>query len=90
MIEVRWEHMTVARIRALREDHDWTQQKLADFLHINRRTYFAYENGVNAVPLEILVALARLYGVSTDYLLELTDEPRPYPQSRQAFVQEHR
>ena len=48
-------------------------------LHINRRTYSAYETGVNAIPLDILAALARIYGTSTDYLLGLTDEVRPYP-----------
>ena len=33
---------------------------------------------------EILRALARFYGVSTDYLLELTDDPTPPPPSRNA------
>lgn len=67
------------RIRALREDRDWTQQRLADLLHINRRTYSAYENGVNAVPIEVLIALAHIYHTSTDYLLGLTDITEPYP-----------
>ena len=71
--------MQLDRIRALREDKDWSQQNLADMLHINRRTYSAYETGVNAIPLDILAALARIYGTSTDYLLGLTDEVRPYP-----------
>ena len=71
--------MQLDRIRALREDKDWSQQKLADMLNINRRTYSAYETGVNAIPLDILAALARIYGTSTDYLLGLTDEVRPYP-----------
>ena len=71
--------MQLDRIRALREDKDWSQQKLADMLHINRRTYSTYETGVNAIPLDILAALARIYGTSTDYLLGLTDEVRPYP-----------
>ena len=61
--------MHIDRIRELREDQDWTQQELADFLHINRRTYSAYETGTNAVPLDILIKLAQLYGVSADYLL---------------------
>ena len=70
------------RIRALREDRDWTQQKLADLLHINRRTYSAYENGVNAVPIEVLTALAQIYHTSTDYLLGLTDVTEPYPSKK--------
>lgn len=71
--------MRLERIRALREDRDWSQQKLADILHINRRTYSAYETGVNAIPLDILISLARMYHTSTDYLLGLTDVSTPYP-----------
>ena len=74
--------MVYDRIRALREDSDRTQQDMADILHINRRTYSAYENGVNAVPLDIMISLARLYNVSTDYLLNLTDETKPYPRKK--------
>ena len=70
------------RIRGLREDRDWTQAKVAEMLHINRRTYSAYENGVNAVPLDILAALAELYHTSTDYLLGLTEESTPYPRKK--------
>ena len=43
------------------------------------RTYSAYENGVNAVPIEVLIALAHIYHTSTDYLLGLTDVTNPYP-----------
>ena len=71
--------MRLDRIRALREDSDKTQQDMADLLHINRRTYAAYENGVNAVPLDILIKLTEVYHTSADYLLGLTDETRPYP-----------
>lgn len=71
--------MRLERIRALREDRDWSQQKMADILHINRRTYSAYETGVNAIPLDILITLAHMYHTSTDYLLGLTDVSTPYP-----------
>lgn len=67
--------MIYHRIRALREDKDWTQQYVADRLGVNRRTYSAYENGINAMSPEILVALAKLHGTSVDYLLELSDIP---------------
>ena len=40
--------MAYDKMRELREDRDWTQQRVADLLFINRRTYSAYENGVNA------------------------------------------
>lgn len=72
--------MKYKRIRDLREDKDWTQQKIADMLFINRRTYAAYENGINSMTPETLIKLAKIHNVSVDYLLELTDEKEPYPQ----------
>ncbi|WP_444642680.1 helix-turn-helix domain-containing protein [Caproiciproducens sp. R1] len=70
------------KIRELREDRDWTQQHVADLLFINRRTYSAYENGVNAISPEILMKLSEIYQTSVDYLLGLTDEKKPYPKKR--------
>ncbi len=68
--------MIYKRIRDLREDNDLTQQNLADALHINRRTYSAYENGVNSMTPETLIKIANFYDVSVDYLLGLTDTPK--------------
>lgn len=62
-----------SRLRALREDHDLTQQALADLLFINRRTYGAYENGEISMAPETLLAIANYYHVSTDYLLGKSD-----------------
>ncbi len=70
--------MIYEKIRNLRQDNDWTQQKVADMLFINRRTYSAYENGVNAMSPEILIKLANIHNTSIDYLLGLTDEKAPY------------
>lgn len=70
--------MAYNRLRELREDNDYTQQKIADMLYINRRTYSAYETGVNNLPVEILVKLAKIYNTSTDYILGLTDTTEPY------------
>lgn len=67
------------RIRDLREDHDLTQRELADYLHIRQNTYSQYENGQRQLPIEVLIALAKYYRTSTDYILCLTDEPKPYP-----------
>lgn len=70
--------MVYRRIRDLREDNNLTQQQIADKLFINRRTYAAYENGVNSMTPETLIKIAKIYGVSVDYLLGLTDNPNPY------------
>lgn len=66
------------RIKDLREDSDLTQKQIADFLHIKQNTYSQYENGHRQLPIEFLIALARYYKTSTDYILGLTDERKPY------------
>ena len=66
------------RIKDLREDADLTQQELADYLHIRQNTYSQYENGHRQLPIEILIALAKYYQTSTDYLLGLTNRKEPY------------
>lgn len=71
--------MIYENIRNLREDKDLTQQEIADMLHINRRTYSAYENGVNSMTPEMLIKIAAIHNTSVDYLLGLTNELLPYP-----------
>lgn len=66
------------RIKDLREDSDLTQKDIADFLHIKQNTYSQYENGHRQLPIEFLIALAKYYKTSTDYILGLTDERKPY------------
>lgn len=65
------------RIRDLREDNDLTQRQLANILHMTQPQYFRYEQGYRDVPTDILIALAKLYQTSTDYILGLTNDPTP-------------
>lgn len=62
------------RIRDLREDHDKTQQEIAEYLGTTQQVYSRYEKGVNEMPIRHLIALCRYYGVSADYILGLKDE----------------
>ncbi|MBO5316644.1 MAG: helix-turn-helix transcriptional regulator [Clostridia bacterium] len=62
------------RIRDLREDKDLSQKEVANYLNIRQNTYSQYETGRRQLPLEHLIALARLYNTSTDYILGLTDK----------------
>ena len=66
------------RIRDLREDRDLTQKEIADYLHVKQNTYSQYENGQRQIPIDALIALAVYYNTSTDYILGLTDNPKPY------------
>lgn len=58
----------------MREDHDMTQQQVAEYLDMKQPQYFRYENGTRDIPSDVLIALAKLYHVSTDYILGLKDE----------------
>lgn len=68
--------MKFRRIRNLREDADLTQTELGKKLNIPQRTYSYYENGERTIPLEVLIKIAEFHGVSVDYLLGLTDNPK--------------
>lgn len=70
------------RLRDLREDHDLTQQRLAQLLNIRQSTYSQYETGQRQLPIAVLMRLAALYETSADYILELTNDPRPYPHNK--------
>ena len=62
------------RLRDLREDHDMTQKAVGEAINVPQRTYAYYESGQRMIPPRVLCALADLYGVSVDYLLERTDK----------------
>ena len=64
------------RIRDLREDHDKTQQQIADVLGTSQTMYARYERGANELPIRHLLALCSYYGVSADYILGRTDNPK--------------
>lgn len=66
------------RLKDLREDHDLTQQMVADQIGITQRKYSYIETGIQQHTAELLVSLALLYNVSIDYLLCQTDNPNRY------------
>lgn len=61
--------MFCKRLRAVRMSRKMTQQKLADSVGMALRSYQCYEQGVREPPLDILVKLADVLKVPTDYLL---------------------
>lgn len=62
----------IQRLRNLREDHDKTQQEIADYLGTSQTMYARYERGANELPIRHLVALCKYYDVSSDYILGLS------------------
>lgn len=70
------------RIRDLREDKELTQKQIGKLLNMSQTGYNQYEIGKNDIPTKILIELAKFYNTSVDYLLELTDEIKPYPRKK--------
>ncbi len=64
----------VERLRELREDNDLMQKDIAAVLNTTQQVYSRYENGENEIPIRHVITLARFYGVSSDYILGLSDK----------------
>ena len=76
---MRYEAMRFENIRNLRIDSGYTQKQIGEHLGISQNTYSQYEIGVLNYPVDVVIKLAQLYSVSTDYLFGLTNEKQPYP-----------
>lgn len=61
------------RIKSLREANKWTQTQLAKKLNITRASVNAWEMGISNPSTEYIVKLAKIFDVSTDYLLGLNN-----------------
>ena len=64
------------RIEQLRSELGWSQVKLAKKLNIAKQTVSNWENDNIQPSIEMLMRIAKLFGVSTDDLLGLDDIPR--------------
>ena len=64
------------RIKDLREDRDLKQRQLAEFLNCSQQVYSNYELGQRDIPTDVLIRLSDFYGVSVDYLLGVTKNPK--------------
>lgn len=65
--------MYFPRLKELRKKHQLTQQQVADILFCQREVYRRYESGIREKPVSYAIVLSRVYGVSLDYLLDLSD-----------------
>lgn len=70
--------MKLDRIKDLREDRDLKQTEIATLLKISQAQYSRIENGLNEITLDSLIRLAKFYHTSSDYILGLTNEKKPY------------
>ncbi len=64
------------RLRQLREQRGYTQLKVALDLNLNQNSISRYESGAREAGYDMLIRFADYYGVSIDYILMRTDEPK--------------
>lgn len=70
--------MIYRRVRDLREDRDLTQKEISHILNCSQQVYSNYELGQRDIPTDILIKLSKIYNVSIDYILGMTDNPKRY------------
>ena len=70
------------KLAEARDGLDLSQAEAAKLIGISQGTYSGYETGSRNVPNEILISIAKLYNTSTDYILGLTNEKKPYPRGK--------
>ncbi len=69
------------RLRQLRIETQLSQEKLAKELQVKPATVSRYENGTNEPDIKTIGWYAKRFGVSTDWIFGLTDDPTPYTPS---------
>ena len=65
--------MYFKRLKDLRIDNDYLQKDIAKYLGITQQYYSRYELGQFTIPIEHIIKLAKLYNVSIDYIVGLSD-----------------
>lgn len=70
-------------LKYVRTQHGYTQEKIAKVLNTTQGQVNKYESenpkSAQEIPVRHIITLAKLYNVSADYLLGLTDISKPYP-----------
>lgn len=73
------------KIMGLRKKNGWSQEELAEQVHVSRQSVSKWESGASIPDLSKILLLSEAFGVSTDYLLRDDIEET---QKAEAFVEE--
>lgn len=60
-------------LKVLRKQHNLSQQKLADILHISQQSVYKYENNITSPDLDTLIKMADFFNTSVDYIIGHTE-----------------
>ena len=61
------------RLQDIRENMELSQKEVADILKVSQPTYSRWEKEVEIIPLNKLILLANYYGISLDYICNLSN-----------------
>ncbi len=64
----------IDKLRKLRETNGYNQADIAEVLETTQQHYSSYERKTHEMPVRHLVTLCKLYKVSADWLLGLTED----------------
>ncbi|HDR8257959.1 TPA: helix-turn-helix transcriptional regulator [Bacillus cereus] len=62
------------RLKEEREKRNWSQNDLAEKLHVSRQSVSKWETGKNYPSIEIIIHLSDLFGITIDELLRSDEE----------------
>ena len=72
-------------LKYTRTKKGYTQKQISEILNTTQQQVWKYESENpktnQEIPVRHIITLAKLYNVSADYLLGLTDVEEPYPRS---------
>ena len=71
------------RLKRLRLQHNLTQSQLAEKLFITKSVVSAYETGFRTPSYEVLIAMSKLFDVTTDYLLGIKKKEEEETENQQ-------
>ena len=69
--------MFAEKLKNARMSKGLTQKAVAEYIEILPKAYQKYEYGIREPSLDILVKLCRLLEITSDYLLGLSENPKP-------------
>ena len=76
------------KLQMLRKARGWSQEELAQQINVSRQAFSKWESGASIADTENVIALSRLFGVSTDYLLLCESEAASAPAAGSAPAKE--
>lgn len=74
------------RLKELRKNNGLTQGELANKLSLTKSVVSAYENDIRLPSFDVLLALSRIFKVSTDYLLGQSKIEADIIESRKQYI----